>query len=222
MRKVWQNYLSESPTIKVFLLYGKGTSFKRESYDLVYDEIEENYNPGMIKKTIKAMKYIYDTLSFDFFIRTNISTFWNFMMLLRNLNHLPSTSCYSGDGRLLENGVFAGFQDAYLSGTDTIVNAYMVKQFIDLENNINLIVPEDHAMGLIFNGILKAPFRKSKIKFMEKIPDNDSIIIEEIFHGISIGADHYRVKNFYDRNKIDPKVFKHLLQIIYGKTMTDL
>ena len=56
---------------------------------------------------------------------------------------------------------------------------------------------------------------------MEKIPDSPTVISEEINDGIKIGADHYRVKNVDagNRLKIDTKVFKLLLKMIYNKDL---
>ena len=47
------------------------------------------------------MEYIDATYEYDFFIRTNISTFWDFSILKRNLCKLPTSKCYQGDGLLI-------------------------------------------------------------------------------------------------------------------------
>lgn len=105
------------PSIKIFFIYGKNAIPKEEltEYDLQYDDIEENYNPGMILKTKRGMEEMQRRYTFDFFIRTNISTLWDLKKLLENLKMLPLQLCYSG------HGPHGGHQ--YLSGTDTIVMA---------------------------------------------------------------------------------------------------
>jgi hypothetical protein len=223
-RKVWQAYLSKEPSIRVFLLYGQGTSFTRQPYDLVYDDIPETAypNPGMILKTLRAMSEILDKFTFDFFIRTNISTFWDFAALLRHLDLLPKRLCYSGDGRY-ENGKFAGgFQDYYLSGTDTIVNMNMVESFVKHTGTMNywtkfLTSHEDQAMGLFFNGYLGAEFRQSRIHRMEHLTASKPDIRREIMQGRRIGADHYRVKHFNMTNRlvVDTLIYSELLRSIY-------
>ena len=110
-RTVWQAYMNHSPDIKVFLVYGSSATFAPQSYDLVYPDIGETYSPGMLLKTVAAMEHIDATLSYDYFVRTNIGTFWNFTALLEHLDDLPSALTYSGDGP---------FRHEYVSGTDTM------------------------------------------------------------------------------------------------------
>ena len=91
-RKIYQRYLNECPDVKVLLVYGAGTLFERQEYDLVYDDIVENYYPGMITKTLRAMEHIDQTYDYDFLIRTNLSTFWDFTRLLKRFNNLLTTN----------------------------------------------------------------------------------------------------------------------------------
>lgn len=219
-RRVWQTYMHKEPSIKVFLLYGKGTNFTRHSYDLVYDDIVENYNPGMLQKTVRAMEDICNEYTFDYFIRTNISTFWDFLALLKHLAVLPTKLCYSGDGTIID-GKFDGFGGKYLSGTDTIVNMEMVEEMVRQKDILNYVVPEDEAMGLFFHGRLGAKFLKSRIHFMEKINPNRTEIQAEVLIGVSSGADHYRVKNVNPklRMRVDVMVFKQLLHSIYNEKL---
>lgn len=212
-RRVWQAYLNLHPSIKIFMVYGHtGPSpEERQPYDLVYDDIKENHIPGMAQKTLRAMEHIDKICTFNFFIRTNSTTFWSFSHLLAHLNTLPATLCYSGDGPFLNE---------YLSGTDTIVNGYMVKQFIENRQHLNYEIHEDQAMGRIFHGILGAPFLPNRIHFMESFSSiNPTPIRKSIYDGINKGADHYRVKNTKSkdgRERTDFAVYAELLQIIYG------
>ena len=124
-RRVWLTYIDREPSIKIFFIYGRGSVPQEEltEHDLQFEDIEENYNPGMILKTQRAMEEIVErrNYTFDFFIRTNISTLWNLMQLLEHLKTLPTQLCYSGHGPHGEN--------TYVSGTDTTVNGYMVPEF---------------------------------------------------------------------------------------------
>ena len=71
----------------------------------------ESFIPGIYTKTIKAMEYITNTYSFDYVIRTNLSTFWNMPNLLTYLSTAPKTS-------LASSYSFQGF----LSGTTIILS----------------------------------------------------------------------------------------------------
>lgn len=214
-RRVWKAYSNRCPQIKVYMVYGKTELEDFDSdQDLVYEDIEENYCPGMLKKTIRAMEQIQCMCTFDFFIRTNISTFWNFDMLLKTLETLPPTLCYSGDGPL-------GRPAHYLSGTDTIVNPYMISLLIENKDRLDYYTSEDRAMGLFFHGILGAPMIPSKIHFMENFTtmDGADVIIKSIRTGVAEEKDHYRVKNngtLEQRTLIDGAIYKELLKEIYG------
>lgn len=214
-RRVWKAYANRCPQIKVYMVYGKTVLADFDPVqDLVYEDIEENYCPGMLKKTIRAMEQIQCECTFDFFIRTNISTFWNFDMLLKTLETLPATLCYSGDGPL-------GSPPHYLSGTDTIVNPYMISLLVENKDSLDYYISEDQAMGKFFHGILGAPMIPSKIHFMENFTtmDGDDVIIKSILTGITEGKDHYRVKNngtLEERTLIDGNIYKKLLKHIYG------
>ena len=101
-RKIWKKYMNVDPSIKVYFVYGKldDPLFDYDaSSDLVFNDVKEH--PYLnIEKTIKAMEYIDSHIEYDFFIRTNLSTFWNFYNLHLQLNDLPNENCYSGDGQL--------------------------------------------------------------------------------------------------------------------------
>ena len=176
-RKVWHQYMHLDPKIKVFLVYGNSFHGERLESDLVFMDIEEDNSPGMLNKTVKAMEYIDQHYTYDFFLRTNLGTFGDFKKLKNYLDILPASLCYSGDGP---------FSDAYLSGTDTLVNGYMVKEFLEHRDKLNYEIAEDAAMGHIFHGVMGAPFLKSKFFFMEHfVVPKKQPIADKIHEGMS-------------------------------------
>lgn len=216
-RKIWKKYMHLDPTLKVYFVYGQlqGTleDFDATS-DLVYPDIAESY-PVLIEKTVRAMEHIDKQVTYDYFIRTNLSTFWDFQKLHMHLNELPVFGCYSGDGPL------PGYtkQGWYLSGTDTIVTPEMVKTMIHNKHLIDYQLVEDAAMGKFFHGILRAPMLPNRICFFEDIVSIDEN--EKIDHRITLAIqthkDHYRVKTqSYLREEIDLYIYKCLLKRIYN------
>ena len=209
-RKVWKKYMNCNPNVKVYMVYGAITNLEdQDEHDLVYQDIRECYNPGMLLKTIRAMEYIDKHEKYDYFVRTNISTFWDFEKLLEHIKILPPTLCYSGDGP------FAG---RYLSGTDTIVTPEMIKEIIKAKDTLDYGCCEDDALGRFFNGVLGAPFLPNRICFLIHFhdPDDPNILIH-IEQGIKSNCDHYRVKNHH-RDIVDLAVYKCLLLRIYNIT----
>lgn len=175
------------------------------------------YNAGMITKTVYAMEWIHSHFSYDFLIRTNIGTFWDWSMLLQHLDDLPTSQYFLvGDGP---------FQDMYVSGTDTIVPRNMVPGIIThkaaiLAPAMSMNHPEDYLLGYIFHGKLGAPFLPSRIHFMENFTSTDPAPIRS---SIAIARrarkDHYRVKNgnMATRNRVDVAIYVELLSIIYNQ-----
>ncbi len=215
-RRIWKLYMNNNPLIKVFFVYGCLNNLENydETSDIICLDIPESL---FIAKTIYAMKLIHESLSYDFFIRTNLSTFWDFEKLLLHLNDLPTINCYSGDGPL--NGWTYSPNGFYLSGVDTIVTPEMIESIINNSHLLKYNVPEDMAMGMYFNGILKAPMLQNRICFFEDIKDIYEInkIQDRILEAKNNKKDHYRVKTLHiNRVEIDMFIYKELLKSIYN------
>jgi hypothetical protein len=213
-RKIWKKYMYKDETCKVFFVYGKleNKLDNIDEHDLIYHDLEENY-PNMIYKRIRAMEYIHQQYDYDYFIHTNISTFWDWNELHNHLAILPKQLCYSGDGPLPgynENGY-------YLSGTDTIVTPDMIDSLLKNQHKLKFDLYEDQTLGSYFHGELHAPMLVNRICFLEDIRDNeDDKVIQIIQNAKKEHKDHYRVKTLGgDRAKIDAMIYQHLLEIIY-------
>lgn len=219
-RKVYQKYLDKNPEIKVFMVYGSGTTFEPQEYDLIYDDIEENYYPGMITKTLRAMEYIDANYTYDFFIRTNISTFWDLDLLLSRLEKQPLTKCFTGTIRnAYPNGVKS---PDYIAGVNLVISRDMVKEMIsNKELIISWDLPEDWAMSKFLSEVAGATMRPSlpgAIHFMDRFENDDrDVIMAEIELARKMKHDHFRIKN---RNRdIDLTIAKVLLEEYYGESL---
>jgi hypothetical protein len=215
-RKIWKAYMNIDPTIKVFFVYGclsEPLFDYDEDSDIVFNEIEECY-PVYIKKTIEAMKVINTRVTYDFFIRTNLTTFWDFKKLHVHLNELPISNCYSGDGPL------PGYNSDgyYLSGTDTIVTPEMITAIISNTHLVDFNLVEDAAMGRFFNGVMGVPMLPNRICFFEDICSLNEVdkINNRINIAIDNNKDHYRVKSLVNREENDLFIYTRLLYIIYN------
>jgi hypothetical protein len=129
--------------------------------DILYIKGKETYLPGILDKTIKAFIYSYKYLdidSYDYIVRTNISTIVNFNLLRHNLklNNLD----YGGSLKLtlawLDKA--SGIVDKrywgldYISGTAIIFSNKFFKKMVRdiLYNNkkVNYSVIDDVSIGL--------------------------------------------------------------------------
>ena len=218
-RKVWKKYMNIDETIKVYFVYGKIDNI-HELYlydnktDLIFQHIPESY-PVYINKTIEAMKVIDSLHTYDYFIRTNLTTFWDFKKLHLHLNDLPNNNCYSGDGPLPgynSNGY-------YVSGTDTIVTSEMIKSIIINQHLVDYNHVEDGAMGKFFHMILGAPILPNRICFFDDIISKNEVdkIKSRVEEAVKNGKDHYRVKTLNgNREDIDMFIYTILLKKIYN------
>ena len=79
-----------------FFLYGKDydTEFKVENCDLVLP-CTDSWKGGILAKTVLACKSIRHT-SFEYCVRTNLSSVFHVQNLIELMENLPHESCYAG------------------------------------------------------------------------------------------------------------------------------
>jgi hypothetical protein len=104
----------------------------------------ESLFPGILQKTLAAMEYCLNTYTFDFLIRTNISSVWNFTELLRL--HLPLKRCVLAR-TIINTHVTPGVNTICPSGCGYILSADVVKQFIDNKGGFVFWSYDDVAIG---------------------------------------------------------------------------
>ena len=213
-RKIWERYGHLFPEIKTHFIYAGKDNSNPLSSDLVFKDIKDSY-PMNIERTLKGFKYIESKYNYDFLLRTNLSTFWDFERLLNNLNNLPTEKCYQGNGPLPP---WLPFEERYyLSGVDTIVNKRMITGVITRHTELDMNIEEDGAMGKFFHKILNAPMIKSNIYFMEHFIDrNKQQILKEIELAKTLNCDHFRIKSVSNRGTIDPFIMETLYEHYYG------
>lgn len=221
-RKIYHQYYKTNPNILVLFVYGKTPNLIANTNDLIYDDILENYYPGMITKTIRAIKHIESSYDYDFLIRTNISTFWIFDRLLQRLEKTPNKDCFLGSLRTckMKNGEYS---PQYLSGINMTLSRDVIPKLIEQENEVisHSHMPEDWALSqsLINHGYIpKAPY-PPPVHHLDTFTTIDERVMKEIELADSRNRDHFRIKNRENRVDIDISIAKILLQRYYGKTV---
>lgn len=95
-KKCWLTFKDSHPDIKVFFVYGRGSGLTNKTdYDLCYENVPESHNDG-IKKVLYALEHIDRNYTCDYFVHTNLSTFWRFDKLIEKLDQLPKNSFVMG------------------------------------------------------------------------------------------------------------------------------
>ncbi len=220
-RKIYQEYLYSNSNIKVFFVYGNEFSDIPKDHDLIYTDIEENYFPGMITKTIRAMDYIDKNYDYDFLVRTNLSTFWDFERLLERLEKQPKENCITGTLRQCK---YEGKMSShYVAGINLVLSRDLVKELIENKEEVcSWNMPEDLALShfFIIRGKNPRASLPGAIHFMDKFSSvNRQEVLYEIDKARRANHDNFRIKNMKDRNTIDIEVAKILLKEYYGKTI---
>ena len=222
-KQVWEQYVYIEPSIKVYFVYGSDTTFIPKEYDLVFPTIKECYRPGMIEKTIAAMERIDHRYNYDYFIRTNLSTFWDLPAFAKRLPSLPKINCFTGTPRAVGDRK-PGLSPHFIAGVDLVISPHMVKDTITYKEKVfNIDLSEDWALSQWFSyglGIPRRPTEPRRMHIIEHLTKTDPATIkQEIDKAKQLGCDHYRIKNNSNRWDIDCLVAKELLNQYYGKSL---
>lgn len=217
-RKIYLEYYNANPKVKVFLVYGE-TNIDPKECDLIFRDIEEEYYPGMITKTLRAMEYVENNFEYDYILRTNISTFWDFESLLKRLEVEPKEKCLVGTFRKCT--YVNTSSPNYISGVDILLSRDYAKMMIEnAEEIIDHNLPEDWAITQFFldSGIQPKSSNPRAIHFLEHFSHFDeNMVLKEIEKAKQDNKDHFRIKSPKHREVIDIEIGKVLLREYYGK-----
>lgn len=224
-RKVWKQYMNLNPNFKCFFIYGKLEQPLQDtdSNDLVFDNVLENNTFCQIQKSLLAMKYISCNYTYDYIIRTNLSTFWNLNLVDNLLQKCPKTLCYSGGHdlspfRISHNTII--YTKIY-SGVSIILTPDIIELFFNNLSKFNFNLPDDISLGLFMTDFKFNPYDITDKLYLEGITLQDINTVQNKIKDKIHNCVFYRVKNdSYDRDKIDLLIYKHLLQNIYNISYT--
>jgi hypothetical protein len=175
---------------------------------------EENPTPGMYQKTMKAIEHVSRNYSYEFILRTNLSSFWHIPNLLAFLETIP------------KHGYAGGYSyPGFISGT----GIFLSKDVADFLVSHPAPNPSKHFDDLLISSILKE--YKIPIDDIQTYlwgfltsyneshqPPNCQYIRHGKFDPNIQYSDrilYFRIRNDMDR-RIDIQYFKLLLGRIYG------
>ena len=122
----------------------KGSESLRD--DILYLHGKESYIPGILDKTMKAFSYGVKTFpSYDYIVRSNISTIVNFSLLQNNLRSNP---IQYGGGLLLTYSI-NGNDIVYASGTSIIIGMALAKELCKKTDKARYDIIDDVAIGAL-------------------------------------------------------------------------
>jgi len=185
LKKQWLRYCNLNPNIKVFFL--SLSENIDDEYIMSKNEIlirgTESLVPGIYEKTIRCFQVLLAKEEYDevnFFVRSNISSFWILDRLEKFLSTAPVKK-YVGTGFIAASHE----KIIYPQGSGFILSRDVVKLFsLELHNKNVKILPDDVAFGALckkhnisisiypWNVTSHVTDPDSYIKYIERIPEN--------------------------------------------------
>lgn len=172
MLDLQRTYIHSNPLFQVYFV--KFNQHQNEQIKILDDIINvkgiEN-RMNITEKTIKSLEFLIKTLglTYDFIIRSNISTIINLNLLLEYLNNIPKTNIYTS-GNLLNlewidnaSGIKNKnlFGTIYASGTNIIFSFDVVLNMIENQTKIRHDIIDDVSFGVYINNYLPELIKKS-------------------------------------------------------------
>ena len=114
--------------------------------DVLYVQGTESYIPGILVKTLKAFGYVLQHYTFDYLIRSNIST----------IVDIPLLSEYFDSNDLQYGGKWVDLYHhpnnaLYASGTSILFSYETLRKVMDLKQHCNLGWIDDYALGALLH-----------------------------------------------------------------------
>lgn len=200
-REVWRMYRKSHPDFDCYFIEYRPLVFvpTLTSDTLVLRGIER-YGT-ILGKTLEALEYFLRRRSYDYVLRTNLSSVWDFVNLRRYLDTLPREGVYRG-----QCGVNPDTGIQFASGAGILMSADVTKALLNHQQVARTLPAFDDvaiAKALGVAGVSPSPL--SRVDFIS--------LAHYTEHHTKIpgGSFHYRVKNLANRME-EPVVMRHLLQ----------
>jgi hypothetical protein len=205
LQEIWRSYMHLDPEhVKAYFIKGD-PDLKKPSLikgDILYTKGLDSYQPGILKKTVLSLEALSDKLeAYDYVLRTNLSSFYDFPKLLKTLDTLPKEKCYAAVARLPSYNVPPdllsipfGWGAGFLLSTD--LAQLMVNQKEELFTRGN-DAPDDVLIGAFFHrrNVPILPAACFSFQTLQEWHEQKDLIPKEVFH--------YRAKSHYNYRKLD-------------------
>ena len=194
-RKVWLSYMNSNPQIECYFIQYRDGDQAIEG-NIFWLRGEESF-PAIITKTIDSLDYFLKKDSYDFIVRTNMSSLWNFNVLLKHLETLPKEKVYNG---------YIGHHNniLFVSGSGFIMSRDVANLLIEnrqITESVKIIDDVDIGYTLTKLGIKHSLGRR-----------NDTLVYNDTSY-------HYRIKNLdrttekYDMLRILNSIYSFSIKI---------
>jgi hypothetical protein len=223
LRTLWKLYMNLNTSIKCFFLYGQEdlkTEVQEQENNLTI-RVKESLQPGIYEKTSLALNYLINTYpNTNYFIRTNISSFWVWDMLLefvknkpmQNYISSPNNDFPSGCGMIMTKDVAQLWANNYNSHTKYIYLDDVAFGHVLMNNNINISIGYRYDIIELFSKNLICNYTKyvNNYEYIYKM-------LIDILENIPENTYHVRLKLGHINNRIcfESKCLEYLIKKHY-------
>ena len=210
--EIWSKYMNSNKYIKSFFVYSNPDQIENVivTENTITHRSKEWYEPGILYKTIAAMDYCVSHYSFDYLLRTNLSSFYCFPRLLDYIEIQPRVNYAAAKQNIFREGV------GFLSGAGFILSKDIVTRFLnevfykDALTEENIYFPDDVTISMIVTCVVSVGFHD-----LPRYDCEDSINLDEI------GDSFFHIRNKtewkYGNRSIDIENIKKLYDFFYGR-----
>lgn len=203
-REVWRTYSKSHPDIDCYFLESRPLVFLPTlTSDTLTLRGIERYGT-ILGKTLEGLEYFLTRRLYDYVVRTNLSSVWDFKELLRYLQTLPRDRVYAG-----QTGVNPDTGLEFASGSGIVMSADVARTLL-ANQRIALTLPafDDVAIAkaLLASGLRPTP--QPRVDFI-------SLAHYEAHHDkIPPGTFHYRVKHqdYRGDRMEEPEIMRRILR----------
>ena len=168
---------------------------------------KETFIPGILEKTIKAVEFCRANYSFDYIVRTNLSSFWNIPKLQEKIRNtrIDNVLAYIG---LYNKGI------QFPAGAGFIMTQNMCNILVQYKDVLLLKIPyiDDVAIGILLQSI-KIPITPGSR--CDIINEHETITMEQVRAAVNSDNYHYRIKGLHTRN-FESRVHQMLCDAVYA------
>jgi hypothetical protein len=146
-RDFWRRYMNSSPHISCYFIVNSNVPEITLDGDTLRIPGTESYE-GIMKKTLDSLEYFLGHDTYNFIVRTNISSIWDYPKLLTYLQTLPTSNVYAG----LPGGTRE--QMSWVSGSGIVMTPDVCQKLLDArELVLSSAIIDDVVIGYTFERI---------------------------------------------------------------------
>jgi hypothetical protein len=218
---VWSRYMNRFANVECFFIYGDpdmAADYERRGRNELWVKcLGHSVVPGLLEKTLLALRYLRDQRAgdFDYVLSANMSSFFLFdrltAYLQANHEHLR-TGCY--------HGVIGTYGDTrYVSGSGFLMSWDVAMKVHELEDEARAGGEiQDVAIGRALGDAGIRATLGPRHNFTNDRMDGIDAALEQLDRAEPLMY-HFRVKNERDRDRIDPFVYQRLLARYYDEDL---